>query len=168
MKFAYIFWITALFAIPALTQELQWNSFNDGMETAARSQNSNGRKKVIMDVFTDWCGWCKKMDKDVYSQSDIQAYLANNFILIKLNAESNNEVTYKDNQGLTESVLAADELGIDGYPSTVFFATDGEVITMVPGYVPPDKFLLMLKYIAEDHYIKEDWDQFLTSQEEEN
>ncbi len=168
MKFAFIFLLTVIFTTIASAQELQWNSFNDGMESAMRSLNSKGKKKVMMDVYTDWCGWCKKMDKDVYSQADIKAYLANNFILIKLNAESNNEVTYKDNQGLTESVLAADELGIDGYPSTVFFTADGEVITMVPGYVPPDKFLLMLKYIAEDHYIKEDWDTFLSSQEEGN
>ncbi|MBS4027976.1 MAG: thioredoxin family protein [Ignavibacteriales bacterium] len=157
MRLYVMLTLVFLFSGFAFAQKGEWTNFNDGLETAAKS-----KKKVLVDVFTDWCAWCKRMDKDVYEQPDVKAYLAKNFILVKMDAESNNEVTY-NGQSLSETQLAQD-LGIDGYPSTVFFLPNGEVITAVPGYVPPEKFLLILKYIAEDHYNTMEWEDFETKQ----
>lgn len=151
--FRKLFFLLIFSSIISVAQDDRWYPFNDGLESATKEN-----KKILMDVYTDWCAWCKRMDKDVYAQSDVQALLNKFFILVKLNAESNNEVAYND-QTLTETLLAQ-ELGVDGYPSTIFFLPNGEVITAVPGYVAPDKFLLILKYIGEDHYKTMDWEEF--------
>src|SRR5271155_4177100 len=43
-------------------------------------------KYVLADVYTDWCGWCKKLDKDVLTDSDVVSYLQKQFICVKVNA----------------------------------------------------------------------------------
>ncbi|MBM4165597.1 MAG: DUF255 domain-containing protein [Ignavibacteria bacterium] len=151
--FFQLFFLFIFSSAITFSQDTRWYPFNDGLETATKEN-----KKILMDVYTDWCAWCKRMDKDIYAQNEVKALLNKFFVLVKLNAESNNEVAYNE-LSLTETMLAQ-ELGVDGYPSTIFFLPNGEVITAVPGYVAPDKFLLILKYIGENHYLTMDWVEF--------
>jgi len=145
-------WIVALLVgFAALTchagdkSQLKWRSFNDGIAEAKQSG-----KKVLIDVYTSWCGWCKKMDKETYSDGSVADYLNKKYIVIRLDAESSNTLQY-NGKPYTEQELAA-AFGISGYPSIIFLTETGEPITVYPGYADAGQFKTILSYIADDHY----------------
>ena len=125
--------------------QLKWKSFNEGMVEAKKSG-----KKVMIDVYTDWCGWCKKMDKDTYSDGAVADYIDKKYVAVKLDAESSHELQYQG-KSYTEQELAA-AFGVNGYPSIIFLSGAGDPITVYPGYADAGQFKAILSYIAEDHY----------------
>ncbi len=152
IKYTYLIAIIAVFALnmPAYSQL----SFNDAL-AKAKSQN----KKIIVDVYTDWCGWCKKMDSDVYDNSKVKKLMNKSFVLVKLDAESLKEVTYAGTQ-YTEQDLAS-LFDASGYPTTVFLEPDGKIIEFkydnvnmknIPGYLKTDDFRKILKYVRDEKY----------------
>ena len=134
---------------------LPWKSFDEGVDLARKTN-----KKILVDVYTDWCGWCKKMDSDVYSQQDVIEILNAGFVLVKLNAESDKSLTYKE-RTLTEAQFAS-AVGVTGYPSTLFFESSGKPITLLPGFVPAPKFVPILRYISENHYQTVSFEKYLS------
>ena len=115
-------------------------------------------------MYTDWCGWCKRMERDTYSNDSVSNYLAKQFVLVKLNAESDATVHYK---GKAYSELAmARGFGVNGYPTIIFLEPNGKHITSLPGYVGPDKFLTIVTYIGNDHYKNMTWEEYTANQSE--
>ncbi len=123
---------------------LDWLKWNQGVSEAV-----SAKRPILVDVYTDWCGWCKRMDRDVYALDDVRRYLKKHFVVVKLNAESAEEARYGD-RTLTARALAQ-QLRVSGYPTTVFLKPNGEHIASVPGYIPAERFKNMLRYIGEDH-----------------
>ena len=121
-----------------------WRTWDAGVSEAARL----GRP-VLVDVYTDWCGWCKRMDRDVYSRADVQEYLARRFVVVKLDAESRAPARYQGST-LTSRSLAT-RLGATGYPTTVFLGAKGAALGSLPGYIPADRFLQILHYVGDGH-----------------
>ena len=136
----------------------KWMTFEQGMAEARRTG-----KKVMIDVYTDWCGWCKRMDKDTYADNGVADYLNKKYVSIKLDAESASALTYRG-QSYTEQELAA-AFGISGYPSVIFLGHDGEPITVYPGYADANSFKVVLSYIAEDHYKTTTFEDYAKSTE---
>jgi thioredoxin-related protein len=144
----------AVFAIPALVVAFglagnaradgAWMTWNAGLKRASEVQ-----KPVLVDVYTDWCGWCKRMDRDVYSRAEVRDYLGRHFVTVRLNAESADPASYAGRQYNGRTL--AMRFGISGYPTTVFLRPGGEHLVNVPGYVPADQFLLLLRYIGDGH-----------------
>jgi thioredoxin-related protein len=124
--------------------DVQWTRWDAGLKTAAERN-----RPVLVDVYTDWCGWCRRMDHDVYSRDDVRRYLSQHFVMVRLNAESPTAASYEDHR-YTESGLAA-RFRVSGYPTTIFLKPNGEHLVNVPGYVPADRFLLLLQYIGDGH-----------------
>ena len=134
--------------------EVQWKNLTVGLEEAKKSN-----KKVLLDVYTDWCGWCKKLDKDVYANEKVAEYLKQQYVAVKLNAESTAKITYK---GKTMSEMElAQAFGIHSYPNILFLDAAGEPINSLGGYVNAEKFLPIVKFIGEDFYKKMTWQQYL-------
>jgi len=131
-------------ALPASAGGPEWRGWNEGLAQARSAQ-----KPVIVDVYTDWCGWCRRMDRDVYASAEVTDYLRQRFVTIKINAESPEAADYEGKH--TDSRGIAQRFRISGYPTTVFLRANGEHMANVPGYVPADKFLLLLRYVAEGH-----------------
>jgi thioredoxin-related protein len=134
-----------------------WREWDRGLDEARTS----GRH-VLVDVYTDWCGWCRRMDADVYARPEIRDYLARKFVLVKLDAEAPDPARYQG-RSFTSRSLAA-RFSVSGYPTTIFLKPGGDHLFNVPGYVPADRFLLVLRYIGEgyldrgttfDDYLKE-------------
>lgn len=145
----------ALFAPPAAAQSVQWRKWNDGLRAASTSA-----RPVLVDVYTDWCTWCKRMDRDVYGRADVREYLNKKFVTIKLNAESNESATY-DGRGYTGRTLAS-RFEVNGYPTTIFLRPNGEKLVNVPGYLPPERFLLLARYIGDGHMDRGvSWDDYV-------
>lgn len=80
-------------------------------------------KLIVVDVYTDWCGWCKKMDKTVYSDPGIVA-LSRQQVFVKVNAEDGG-------QGQT----FAQEMRVKGYPTTIILDGNGRVLNIAEGYI---------------------------------
>lgn len=151
-RYSYLMIIAVLFSFQSVAYSQL--SFNDAL-TKAKEEN----KKVIVDVYTDWCGWCKKMDAEAYSNSDVKKIIEESFIFVKLNAEGTNTLTYNGKK-YTEQDLAA-LFEVSGYPTTVFLEPDGKQIEYnydtskmksVPGYFKTDEFKKILLYFKEDRY----------------
>jgi len=121
-----------------------WRSWDAGL----REAEASGRP-VLVDVTTDWCGWCKRMDQDVYARADVQGYLARKFVTVKLDAESGDAARY-EGRAYTSRTLAA-RFGVTGYPTTMFLSAKGTNLGSVPGYSPPQDFLLLLRFIGDGH-----------------
>jgi thioredoxin-related protein len=130
----------------AAAQKFEWRDWNSGIAEAKKT----GRP-VLVDVYTDWCGWCKRMDRDVYSSKEVRDYLGQAFVTIKLDAEASDPTPYQG-QKLTARALAGRSFRVTGYPTTVFLASDGKHLVNVPGYVPAPRFLTLLQYIGEGHF----------------
>ena len=139
MKYTLLL-VLLIFTTTLSAQEVEWMSMNDALE--AQKENP---KKIFVDVYTDWCGPCKLMDKKTLQNKDVAKYISNNYYAVKFNAEGTEEVNYNDftytnpnynpdRKGRNSQHLFAHALKITGYPSIVFFDETGKVIAPVVGY----------------------------------
>lgn len=134
---------------PAAVASVQWMSWEDAL-----AANKANPKKMVVDVYTDWCGWCKRMDATTFKDPKVAAYISEHFYAIKLNAEQKEDITY---DGHTFSYQRQGKRGVHGlaaslldnrlsYPSVVYLNGDMERIMISPGYKDAEKFLQELKY----------------------
>ncbi len=139
---------------PAGDGRLTWNELDPALVEAKRAN-----KPVLVDVYTDWCGWCKRMDKTTYGDPVVRDYVARSFVPARVNAEDDRRRASYLGETRTYRQFA-DSFRINGYPTTLFLAPDGRLITQLPGYVKPGTFLTVLRYVAEGHYRTQSWDAF--------
>jgi thioredoxin-related protein len=151
-------------------QEINWISMNEAL--AAQTENP---KKIIMDVYTTWCGPCKMMDRNTFTNKDVIKYINANYYAVKFNAEGTEEITFEDftytnpnyqegRKGRNTTHFFADALKLRGYPSMVFFEKDGTLIQAIPGYKTPADLEIYLKMIGTGDYLKidtaEEWTRY--------
>jgi len=140
-----------------------WMSFEQAVDRMEGKQ-----KKLFIDVYTDWCGWCKKMDATTFSDPRVAEYLSENFYPVKFNAEQKEDITFNNytfkfvangRRGYHE--LAAALLnGKLSYPSVVFLNEKYEIIQVLPGFRKADEFLKIAKFIGDDHYLDTPWQEY--------
>ena len=147
------------FSFTAIAQEINWVTMDEALELQKKEP-----KKIFMDVYTNWCGPCKMLDKNTFQNADVAAYVNEHYYAVKFNAEGNEEVTYKDetfgNPNYDASKAnrrnSAHEfsrfLQIKAYPTMVFFDEEGGVIAPIQGYLKPQQLELYLKVFLDDEY----------------
>jgi thioredoxin-related protein len=123
-----------------------WVGFNEGMAAAAKD-----KKHVVIDFYTSWCHWCKVMDKETFQDPDVKKFLAENFITIRVNAESVKDTLDYKGKKYTPVQLAR-AFGVRGYPALAYLDREGELVTVVPGFVPAKTFLPLLDYMNKECY----------------
>ena len=101
------------------SRELKW--YHNFSEALAEAKAKN--KLVFADVYTDWCGWCKRLDRDTFSDPTMVAYLAEKYICVKVNAENGKE-----------NVKLAEDAEVTGFPTGLVFKSSGELLGKVSGY----------------------------------
>ncbi len=145
---------TAQSSLPAaktVTPEgLSWYAIDD----LDAMKNLEG-KKVLVDMYTSWCGWCKVMDKKTFTDPKVVEYLNDNFVLVKFNAEQKEPVTF---QGETYEWIRAGRKGVNklamkmmsgrlAYPTMVYLDENLNVIKASAGYKKPDQLLADLQVL---------------------
>lgn len=168
MKKLITFTIILFFAVNIYAQnqdnkKIKWYSFEEAIKLQAENP-----KKIFIDVYTDWCGWCKKMDANTFSHPVIAEYMNEHFYAVKFNAEGKEPVEFKGTKFINEGIggrpthqLAQALLnGQMSYPSYVFMNKKSELITIVPGYMEAKDFDPIVHFFAEDKFLSEKWEVF--------
>lgn len=145
------------------SQEINWISFEEAVEL-----NKTTPKPILVDVYTDWCGWCKKMDKETYVNPLIVSYINSNFHAVKLDGEGKKDITFKNytftfkKQGRTKYHELAAVLmnGKLSYPTTIFMNENNELIDRIPGYLETSVMEKILVYFGNKKYETEKWEEF--------
>jgi thioredoxin-related protein len=146
-------------------EKIRWYSIEQVQEL-----NLEHPKKIFIDVYTDWCGWCKKMDATTFQDPKIIKQLNDHFYAVKLNAEGKDDIKFKNRifkfvpQGQRgyHELAAAFLQGKLSYPTTVYLDENLNLIQPIPGYLTVKDLEPILIFLGEDRYKNQSWQEFLT------
>lgn len=158
--------LVAVFVISAFTanaQEVNWLSFEEALEL-----NKKNPKPIMVDLYTDWCGWCKRMDATTYKNEVIVKYINDNYYAVKMDGEGKDDITFKGRtfkfvqkgRSKYHELAAAILNGKLSYPSTAFFDSKEQLIQAVPGYLVKERFEKILAYFSGEAYKNTPWQDF--------
>ena len=160
-KFIIVGFLFLSLAIDA--QQVKWYTFEEAIEL-----NKKEPRKIMIDVYTDWCGWCKVMDRNTFNDSIVSGYLNLKYYPVKLNAEQKEDIKFNDvifkfvaqgARGYHE--LAAALLNNQmSYPSVVFLDEKIQIIHVQQGYVQPQPFDEIIKFIGGNYYKNTSWEDW--------
>lgn len=146
--------------------EVDWITWEEAME-----QTKTNPKKVFVDMYTSWCGWCKRMDATTFKDPKIVAYLNDNFYPVKFNAEQKKTIEFQGHQfkfvangrrGYHELANAMLN-GRMGYPSFVLLDEEMARIMISPGYKKPEQMMPELEFAKEEQYKVMSFDDYKKS-----
>jgi thioredoxin-related protein len=141
-------------------------------QSTPSSDNSSVKWYTIQDAYTDWCGWCKKMDKETFTNSVISDLLNNKFYPVKLNAEGKEDITFLGQKfvndgkyGNAHQLAVALLQGQLSYPTVVFLTQEnGKIgVSPVPGFEEAKQMEVLLTFFAEKAYLTGKWEDYQKS-----
>jgi thioredoxin-related protein len=142
---------------------IQWMSWEEAVERSEKEP-----RKFLVDIYTDWCGWCKRMDATTFQEPHLAAYINQHYYPIKFNAEQREEISFRGksyefvNKGKHGYHELAAEItqGRLGYPTLVFLNEDMEVIQAINGYREPLEFEQIVTYFGGDYHRRMPWERY--------
>jgi thioredoxin-related protein len=146
-----------------------WMTIEEAME-----KSKSEKKKIFIDVFTDWCGWCKVMDRETFADPEVAKVLNEQFYPVKLNAETKKEdivfngTTFKyvetsPGRGVHQFAAALLQNQLS-YPTVVFLSEDFGMIAPMPGFKKPAEFHVSLSFVASDAFKKMSIDNYVKNE----
>lgn len=142
---------------------VKWMSFEEAVE-----KSKTEKRKIFIDVYTDWCGWCKVMDKNTFTDPQIAKLLNEKYYPVKFDAEQSGDITFRGttfkfvpfgNKGAHQLAMALLNNQMS-YPNFVFLDEEFRIVpifdnsTSVPGYRKPEEFHIFLSFVAGDFFKK--------------
>lgn len=141
------------------SQDINWITLDQAIELQKKAP-----RNIIMDVYTNWCGPCKLLDRNTFKNKDVSAFINKHFYAVKFNAEGNSNVNYDGNvftnpnfdpaktQRRNGTHELARYLNVSAYPTIIFMDKNSKLITFVRGYKTPKQIELWLKLFKDEGY----------------
>lgn len=154
-----LFLLTLLISVSVSAQKINWMTMNEAIAAQQKAP-----KKIFVDVYTNWCGPCKMLDKNTFSNPDVAAYINKHFYPVKFNGEGNELITMGDREFKNPSFDPARTrsrnsqhqfarfMGVRAYPTMLFIESDGKLINKVASYLTPNQLEVYLKMYASGDY----------------
>jgi uncharacterized protein YyaL (SSP411 family) len=123
-------------------EEMKWMNWNEGYKLAKKN-----KKILLVDCYTDWCGWCKVMDRNTYSNADVQKKIYADFVPVKLNPELDQTYTLDGKEYTGNQLLnSLSNNSISGYPTIIFVIPQGKTnkVELSVGYSDAPTFSKVL------------------------
>ena len=148
---------------PAEPVNVHWLTLDEALEKCKTE-----KRKIFIDVFTDWCGWCKRMDETTFTDPSVAQYLNDHFYAVKFNAEQTGDILFhnktyrfKNNGGRGCHELAAEWLNNRlSFPTSVFLDENLNLIQPLPGYQDGPKLQAILNYFGTDSHRTTPWETY--------
>jgi len=146
---------------------IKWYSIEEAV-----ALNAKEPRKIFIDVYTDWCGWCKRMDASTFRDPVVVNYMNEHYYAVKLDAETKKEITLGTQKFVNpnpEGTRSTHQLAatlLDGkmsYPSYVFLNEKNEKLTVVKGYMQTPSFEPIIKYFGTNAYLTQDYESYQAS-----
>jgi thioredoxin-related protein len=142
---------------------VKWLTFEE-----AQAKLKTEKRPVMIDVYADWCGPCKAMDKYTFNDPEVAKLLNEKFYAVKLNAEQKEDIVY---DGHTFKFVPSGRTGYHelaaallnnklSYPTVVFLNEEFRIIQPLPGYRKPPEFHMIVQFFGEGYYKKVKWDEW--------
>ena len=125
---------------------ITWMRYDDGLKKAKAED-----KHVFIDFTAKWCGWCRKMDKETFSRTEVIDMLNAHFVSVKVDGDSHTELNV-DGYKITERNLARSEFGVRGYPAFWFLKSDGSKVGAIRGYRDAKFMMEAFDFVKEEKY----------------
>lgn len=154
----FIMVLSNFMASPACAQQnLQWHSFEDAIAIADSTQ-----RPIFVDVWAPWCGWCRKMKREVYPE--LKQQLRSSFVLTRIN-RNDTQTTHRYNGNKLSSLKLAQQLKTRSVPAMVLLNAKGEYILQLSGFMEAVKLKPVLGYIRSGAYRSMRFENFKEQQE---
>lgn len=150
----------------AQNNKIKWLTWEQAME-----KSKVEKKKIFIDIYTEWCGWCKKMDKSTLSEGHLALYLNDHYYAVKFDAERITPAILKDKEykHVKNGTKGYHELAIHflqgqmSYPSMVFLDEDLNLIQSIPGYQDTKTFEMIITYFGSNGHKSVPWQRYMNS-----
>ncbi len=142
---------------------IKWRTLTEAIEL-----NEKEPRNFVIDVYTNWCGWCKRMDANTFSNEVIADFVNENYYAVKFNAEQRESLTMGDrtykfvsngSRGYHEMAVILTR-GRLSYPTIVYLDKELRHLDVVPGYVDAEQFEVYLAYFNNGADKKTTFDKF--------
>ncbi len=140
---------------------LIWYSYDRGLKKAEKAE-----KHLFLYFYTRYCKFCQKMERETFSDPAVKKILYDSFIPIRVYATSGKKVKF-DGSLITEKELTQ-KYRVRGYPSSWFLKPDGEKIAPLIGYMPAEKFSIVLEYVKDRAYEKMKFSTYMKLKKEKD
>lgn len=171
MKYIVFLLFSLLIMSHSTNVSVKWYTLQQALDLQKKAP-----KKIVVDVYTDWCGWCKRMDANTFSNAAVANYMNANFYPVKFNAEGNDTIIFKGQTfvnkafGKPRGTHQFAPILVNGplsYPCFVFLSEDSRGISKVYGYQETAKWMSWLRYINKNKYKSKTYEEYFETEEKE-
>ncbi|MGD8427315.1 MAG: thioredoxin fold domain-containing protein [Balneolaceae bacterium] len=138
----------------SMAQSIKWMPLQQAQKLALQNH-----KKVMLFAEADWCGYCKRMHKEVFPQKTVQDSLYKYFYPARVDIESDQKILFNGKELAQRSL--SQKFRIKGTPTTIFLDSNGDILGTQPGFLRSEIFDKLLSYVGAERYKKGSFRKYL-------